>query len=187
MPASTTSEKSATPPPHSDSKDLSGAGNINASSTDAPNLLAQSPREAADMANPELPNELWIEIFSHLDYFDLKSLQRVNKNFNALTQLRTFDVALWRPPRDTKMTTPPNPAGCYKHPALHWGPAVLHPEDGSQYCSCTGREILLWTMKFLLIHPPTSDSWSMDCDQMKSKPLIILIVRRPTRSAIYIG
>ena len=46
----------------------------------------------------DFPNEVWLEVFSNLDYFDLKRCQSVSKTFKALTTHSAFDSCLFRAP-----------------------------------------------------------------------------------------
>ncbi len=48
------------------------------------------------MTPAQLPNELWFEIFGHLDYFTLKECQRVSKTFKDITTDQRFDRVLFR-------------------------------------------------------------------------------------------
>jgi hypothetical protein len=49
------------------------------------------------MATIELPNEIWLEIFSYLDdYFDLKNAMRVSKTFKSFTELPVCQKTMFR-------------------------------------------------------------------------------------------
>lgn len=69
------------------------------------------------MAAITLPTEIWLMVFSHLGYFELKKCLRVNTYFPALVEDGAFDEALFRvPSRD-----PDTPQICEEftlHPAL---------------------------------------------------------------------
>lgn len=45
---------------------------------------------------PNFPNEIWLEVFSHLDYCSLKCCMRVSKAFQAFTRNAAFDRKLFR-------------------------------------------------------------------------------------------
>lgn len=74
------------------------------------------------MAAPTLPNELYLEILSHCDYFTLKACLRVNKTFKSFIALPEFDNQLFRTGQDYGEEFPDNPTPrryCDVHPALH--------------------------------------------------------------------
>lgn len=56
------------------------------------------------MSMPTLPNEVWLEVFSFLDYSRLKTCQRVCKRFRALTECASLDKQLFRPCNFTTTT-----------------------------------------------------------------------------------
>jgi len=58
--------------------------------------MVEKPTPAA------LPTELWVEIFSHLEYFDLLSCMRLNKAARYATQHPVLDVKLWRRREDVE-------------------------------------------------------------------------------------
>lgn len=73
------------------------------------------------MTAAALPTELCLNILSHLDYYDLKCIQRVNKTLLATTQLRDFDEKLFR-----KSQT--QPIGVSHNLTATWPPAarIMH-------------------------------------------------------------
>lgn len=47
-------------------------------------------------SNIELPNKIWFEIVSYLDYFELKNCMRVNKAFKSYTELPVCQKTMFR-------------------------------------------------------------------------------------------
>lgn len=70
------------------------------------------------MASPQLPNELWLHIFSHLDYFALKKCQRVCQNFHLLIRNKEFDKVLFRVDLASMKDRVVSPGEHTLHPAL---------------------------------------------------------------------
>lgn len=70
------------------------------------------------MASLQLPNELWLQIFSHLDYFALKKCQRVCKNFHLLVRNQQFDKVLFRVDLASMKDRVVSPKEQKLHPAL---------------------------------------------------------------------
>jgi hypothetical protein len=48
------------------------------------------------MASIKLPNEIWLEIFSYLNYFELKNCMRVDKAFQTFTDHPTCQKEMFR-------------------------------------------------------------------------------------------
>ncbi|KAG9602551.1 hypothetical protein KCU77_g1979, partial [Aureobasidium melanogenum] len=44
----------------------------------------------------KLPNEVFLDILQHLDYYEIKKCMRVNKAFNAIIKHTAFDRVLFR-------------------------------------------------------------------------------------------
>jgi len=65
---------------------------------------------------PELPNEVWLETLTYLDYIDLKICTRVGKTFKSILSSAAFDEALFR----SKVVTdlPIDPKKTRLHPVL---------------------------------------------------------------------
>ncbi|KAI4834409.1 hypothetical protein E4T44_08828 [Aureobasidium sp. EXF-8845] len=64
----------------------------------------------------ELPNELWLEVFSYLSYSELKRVMRVSRAFKSYTELPTCQKTMFR----SKAVVP-------KGEAINLDNVVLHP------------------------------------------------------------
>lgn len=54
------------------------------------------PSTVSTKMEPNFSNEIWLEVFSHLNYFELKNCMRVSKTFKAFTHNAAFDNELFR-------------------------------------------------------------------------------------------
>lgn len=66
----------------------------------------------------ELPRELWLEIVSHLDYFDLKRCMSVSKTFKMFTEIAALDDTLFRSEAVIPAGGTINPDEICLHPAF---------------------------------------------------------------------
>ncbi|GAA6030204.1 hypothetical protein JCM8097_008986 [Rhodosporidiobolus ruineniae] len=79
-------------------------------------MASEDPSSTASLLD-RLPDELWLEILSHLDYFDLHRTRRVCKRMDGWIKQPSLDYALFR--------SPPSPSPLKKgttvslHPLFH--------------------------------------------------------------------
>lgn len=88
------------------------------------------------MSTIGLPIELWLQVFSYLDYFDLKQFLRVCKTLSALLDDARFDATLFRRAALEDARSVP-PTSFKPHPAL--ASLLLRPACSTQLCTPNSR------------------------------------------------
>lgn len=95
------------------------------------------------MANTiELPKEIWLEIVSYLNYFELKNCMRVSKTFKSYTDLPVCQKTMFR-----------SKAVVQKGGAINLKDVEIHPAFASMAYECATEldDVFLWDRDMELI------------------------------------